>query len=253
MPNDFCIIRCEQYVLQTFGITVSKEELVSKASNPDWSRDGNKPIFSIGSLCADYGLCACRQFNASLEDVRTALVRGDSVIVTVDGGELTGNRIAEKVEDRYVGQIPDHAIVILSLEEDVVAFDPAQGDKPQHITRERFIDAWRDSSFYMVTVNTTEKVANNYHPVLLDLSDVNLPESLIELSEAIAENNHTVWARRQIETGWTYGPIRDDAAKKHPSLLPYSALPDSEKEFDRKTAADTIKLIAKLGFEITKQ
>ena len=53
--------------------------------------------------------------------------------------------------------------------------------------------------------------------------------------------------------GWTYGPVRDDANKKHPDLIPYSALPDSEKEYDRQMAFDTIKLVKKLGFDLIKK
>ena len=52
---------------------------------------------------------------------------------------------------------------------------------------------------------------------------------------------------------WTFGPERDDANKKHPDLIPYSALPDSEKEYDRIMAFDTIRLVEKLGFKIVKK
>ena len=56
-----------------------------------------------------------------------------------------------------------------------------------------------------------------------------------------------------MKEGWTYGPDRDDAHKKHPDLLPYSSLPDSEKEYDRQMAFDTIKLVKKLGFDLVKK
>ena len=74
----------------------------------------------------------------------------------------------------------------------------------------------------------------------------------MDLREAIAENAHDVWAEARIEEGWTYGPVRDDAHKKHPDLIPYSALPESEKEYDRIMAFNTIKLVRKLGFKIVK-
>lgn len=35
-------------------------------------------------------------------------------------------------------------------------------------------------------------------------------------------------------------------------LIPYSALPDSEKEYDRLMAFNTIKLVKKLGWKIAK-
>ena len=91
-----------------------------------------------------------------------------------------------------------------------------------------------------------------YIPQPIDVSDVELPAVLEPLREAIAENIHEVWAASRMKEGWTYGPTRDDKLKKHPDLLPYSELPDSEKEYDRATAMNTIKLVLKLGFEIRK-
>ncbi|MCH5328956.1 MAG: Ryanodine receptor Ryr, partial [Coprobacter sp.] len=52
--------------------------------------------------------------------------------------------------------------------------------------------------------------------------------------------------------GWTYGPQRDDAALRHPCLVPYSQLSEAEKEYDRNTSTETLKLILKLGFKITR-
>ena len=52
---------------------------------------------------------------------------------------------------------------------------------------------------------------------------------------------------------WTYGKERNDALKQHPDLIPYTALPDSEKEYDRIMAFKTIKLVKKLGYDIVKR
>ena len=70
------------------------------------------------------------------------------------------------------------------------------------------------------------------------------------LTEKLAENTHDVWAKGRIEQGWKYGKTRDDNNKLHPCLIPYSELPESEKEYDRNTALETIKLIQKLGYFI---
>ena len=95
--------------------------------------------------------------------------------------------------------------------------------------------------------------AANYIPAPIDLSDVVLPDSLLELTEAIAENTHEVWSQNRLSNGWTYGPKRNDAKLKHPDLIPYADLPEVEKEFDRATAINAIKLIVKLGYRIEKQ
>ena len=91
-----------------------------------------------------------------------------------------------------------------------------------------------------------------YKPQPIDTSDVALPAELQELAERIAENVHEVWSKGRINDGWSYGPERDDAARKHPCLVPYGELSEEEKEYDRRTSQETIKLILKLGFNISK-
>lgn len=93
----------------------------------------------------------------------------------------------------------------------------------------------------------------DYTPEPMDLSSVDLPESLIQLSERIAENVHEVWAKARMDEGWTYGGKRDDIHKKHPCLVPYDELLEEEKEYDRNTAMNTIKMVKKLGFRIERE
>ena len=91
-----------------------------------------------------------------------------------------------------------------------------------------------------------------YEPKPVDTSNVVLSEELMELTEKIAENVHEVWAQGRISEGWTYGPVRDDAKKETPCLVPYAHLPEEEKEYDRNTALETLKLITRLGYTIEK-
>lgn len=92
-----------------------------------------------------------------------------------------------------------------------------------------------------------------YLPNPAETSDVELPEELLPLIEEMAKNVHEVWAKNRMAEGWTYGPVRDDTGKKHPCLVPYEELPESEKEYDRATSQETLKLILKLGFGISKK
>lgn len=92
----------------------------------------------------------------------------------------------------------------------------------------------------------------SYIPSPANLEKVELPESLTELIEQIAENVHEVWAKNRMEEGWIYDTRRDDIKKTHPCLVPYDQLPESEKEYDRNTATDTLKLVILLGYNISK-
>ncbi len=92
-----------------------------------------------------------------------------------------------------------------------------------------------------------------YKPQPIDTTDVILSKDILELSEKLAENTHEVWAKGRIKQGWTYGMQRDDTLKQTPCMLPYDELPDSEKEYDRNTSIETLKLIIKFGYKIVKQ
>lgn len=100
-------------------------------------------------------------------------------------------------------------------------------------------------------INNTMK--NEYKPKPMDTKDVELGEELEELIEKMAENVHEVWAESRMNEGWTYGEQRNDSKKQHPCLVAYDQLPESEKEYDRNTAVQTLKLICKLGFKISKE
>mgnify|MGYP003305376095 CR=1 FL=1 len=92
-----------------------------------------------------------------------------------------------------------------------------------------------------------------YKPNPIDTSNIELPRELLELTEKIAENVHENWSAGRVAEGWSYGETRDDENMKTPCLVPYSELPDSEKEYDRTTAFQTLKLIVALGYKIEKK
>ena len=94
---------------------------------------------------------------------------------------------------------------------------------------------------------------HKYNPQPLDTSDVDLSEELQRLVEQLAKNVHDIWAVGRLNEGWTYGPERNDTLKHHPCLVDYGDLPDSEKEYDRNTAMETLKMILKLGWKVEKR
>jgi len=91
---------------------------------------------------------------------------------------------------------------------------------------------------------------SSFKPLPIDTSKVKLPRELNELIELLAENTHNVWARQRLADGWHHGRERDDARRKHPCLVAYDELPESEKQYDRNTAIETLKVILKLGYEL---
>ena len=89
-----------------------------------------------------------------------------------------------------------------------------------------------------------------YTPTPISTEGVTLPPELHGLVEQLAGNIHDHWARQRIEAGWTYGRRRDDARKTHPDLVPYGVLPEGEKQYDRTSVIETLKVILTLGYSI---
>lgn len=90
----------------------------------------------------------------------------------------------------------------------------------------------------------------SYRPRPIDTAHVTLPPRILELTERLAENAHEIWAAQRIADGWKLGPTRNDQQKEHPCLIPYNQLPESEKQYDRNAALETLKLIIALGYRI---
>lgn len=81
-----------------------------------------------------------------------------------------------------------------------------------------------------------------YFPTPIIVKKEQMPITLLSILEELAQNVHENWAAGRLRDGWSYGSVRNDELKEHPSLIPYEELPESEKEYDRAT------VLATLGF-----
>jgi len=221
-----------------------EEWLLNTARRKDWLRPEGTPLYCLGNLLAYSGMFVSRKYNSTIEDIQQAIQKDNDVVVGVDREKLYTEEV--DLED-----LTNHAVVVTHIGEGTVTvFDPYEAPYISNIPLEDFEDAWKESQNYMIQV--LQSVAE-YEPHPIDVDKIPLDGDLEELQEAIAENAHDVWAEARIKEGWSYGKERDDVQKLHPDLIPYTALPDSEKEYDRIMAFNTIKLVKKLGFDIVRR
>lgn len=242
--ENICAVLCEIFILHRRQLPYDEEWLLNTARRKDWLKPEGTPLYCLGNLLAYSGMFVSRKYDSTIDDILQALKKDNDVVVGVDREKLYAEEI--DLED-----LTNHAIVVTHIEDGrVTIFDPYEEPYISIIPMSDFLNAWKESHNYMIQVLQS---VEEYEPHPIDVDSIPLDGDLEELQEAIAENAHDVWAEARKKEGWTYGKERDDSNKLHPDLIPYTALPDSEKEYDRIMAFNTIKLVKKLGFDIVKR
>ena len=248
--DNLCVIHCEGIALRRFGFDVTDEELLAESRKEGWLQQAGTALHNIGRLAGSHGLGVSHRYECSIAVIQESISAGHIVLAAIDANELIGNYAEEKQKDIIDGETPNHVVIVESINKDTATItDSATPQKHDVYPLSQFLDAWDDSSRYLIIISDGEE----YEPHPIDLSDVEISDDLIELREAIAENAHEVWAYNRKQEGWTYGPERDDAKKLHPDMIAYNKLPESEKLYDREMAMNTIKLLKKLGWKLTKE
>lgn len=236
-----CVVRCEHEILKNYQPEVTLESLLKLSEENKWLQDGGTPLYNIGRLLEYYKLSIVRRYDCDLDTISRELQGGCQIIVAVNAEKLYGKDVE--------GQASNHAVVVRSIDKNAITlFDP-QFQREDRYEADQFLTAWKDSQFYMVSA--AERGLREYDPQPIDVSEFPLEGELIELIEAIAENNHEIWAKDRKKEGIEYGPIRDE--KHNPDLVPYSDLPESEKKYDLKAARGILELVQRLGFKIEKK
>lgn len=238
--GNLCDVMCEQYILKEYLGEKAFDSCVNEMLDNCWLKESGTPLHNIGRLLEQHGMVISHKYDCTLEEVEDLLAKRCKIIAVVDYGQLW-----EKESNGIF-----HAVVCLSITGDVIRiYDPAI-DGFSNYLKEDFDKAWAYSKHYIVYA-TTDNIEYMPHPI--DVSDIELDDSLMELSEAIAENAHEVWSSTRHSEGWRFGPERNDKLKQHPDMVPYSELTEGEKNYDRVMAFNTLRLVKKLGFNITRK
>lgn len=241
-PENLCSFDCEIFVLRQLGFDVDHWSLLELAKANNWVRDEGTPLHHVGRLMELKGLYVERKYDATVVEMRADISAGKHVIAILNRRALDG--VDDGARPLY------HAVCVTGVSDDGVRYLNLESQREELVTAADFISAWQCSGNYMVAAAETPC---GYNPQPINVEDIDLDADLEDLTEAIAENAHDIWARARMDEGWSYGAVRDDALKTHPDLVPYAQLPDSEKHYDRIMAMNTLRLVRRLGFDITNR
>ena len=142
--ENVCAVLCEIFILQRHHIPYHEEQLVNTAREKGWLKPEGTPLYCIGNLLVLSGLEVKRQYDSTINDLKLALEDDDDVVVGVDREKLYADE--NDPED-----LTNHAVVVTAINDDYVTiFDPYKKPDIIDIPVTEFIDAWKESRFYMV-------------------------------------------------------------------------------------------------------
>ena len=76
-------------------------------------------------------------------------------------------------------------------------------------------------------------------------------DSLLEKNlELLAEAEHNGWMKQKLLNGWQYGEERDDQLRRHPAMVPYEKLDETDKNRDRNNVRSYPAIARQAGFAI---
>ncbi|WP_291577066.1 RyR domain-containing protein [Bradyrhizobium sp.] len=113
--------------------------------------------------------------------------------------------------------------------------------------------AWDELTENMRDAN---RAAAEHAPILfaaagLRIADAGPGVEPVVLSDAelelLARVEHRRWIADRVERGWRYGAVRDDHLMRHPSLVPFDALNEDDKEKDRNAVRALLSVLAGQG------
>lgn len=157
--SDTCAIKSQQIILNEFGVPVTEDQLVQYSADHGWYQGDGTKLEDIGKLLVDAGIPCTQTPSANVYDLANELAQGHKVIVAVDSGELWDNGILDWLKDIFLGDTPDHALIVAGIDMTdpnnpmVILTDPGTGQPAQPYPLDQFMDAWSDSQNYMVSTD----------------------------------------------------------------------------------------------------
>jgi hypothetical protein len=157
---DTCAIRCQEYIIRQYtGLDLPEKFYVDEAKAHGWYHPGAGTYApDIGNLLEYHNIPVHRYQEANIFNLTGELAQGHKVIVGVHADDLwSDNWVWRDIRQALGFSAADHAVVVTGIDThdpenvQVIVSDPGKGDVAARYPIEKFLPAWREGHFYMVS------------------------------------------------------------------------------------------------------
>jgi len=154
-----CAVRCQEFIIRQYtGADAPEKFFIDESRSHGWYEDGigTKPA-DIGKLLELHGIPVHRYYDAHPLQLAGELYQGHKVIIGVNSYELLHNdHLLRDLGHVFDFGTADHAVVVSGIDTSdrenvqVIISDPGTGEAAARYPLGQFVNAWRDSHFFMV-------------------------------------------------------------------------------------------------------
>jgi hypothetical protein len=150
-----------------------------------------------------------------------------------------------------------HETIARAIHRDYLKNERESGHTPESNPRmvpwEKLPEEYKDSNRYQAdhSIEKLRAIRCGVTP------DIHWDDPLFDISpysEKLAEIEHERWMKEKISAGWKWGPARDERwwHRRHPSIIPWKDLAESEKDKDRNSVKILPALLKSVDLKIKR-
>jgi len=208
-------------------------------------------------LTAIVGLCDLLDDRTTAEKIQARAREMDSVITRIDQGWIDSEKVRNIIRKYYdIGPAGTHELVARAIHEEYRELQKKTGPAPESNPSMR---PWDELPRRLKDSNLRQ-VENLWKALSLIGCGIGIStgrkEPLFAFSvseiEFLAEKEHEAWVDERVRKGWAYGSARNDPEKIHDCIVPWSRLPEAQREKDRNAIRALPPILAKVNLKIVR-
>lgn len=203
------------------------------------------------------GLCDILEDRVLAEKIVHQAQEIDRIVDRIDQGWIDSEKVRSIIKKYYdVGVSGTHELVARAIHDEYLIHMKEAGHTPEtHPSLRPWNELPRNlQESNLVQADDIWRKLGEIH-CAIGIATESRPkpfEFTADEIEVLALHEHERWMNERLRRGWTYGPVVNMQERVHNCLVPWSQLPEDQREKDRNTIRTLPQILAKVRLKIVR-